>query len=239
MPALLNPQNLRPVFTNEQLALSLCASTLWLPALRGLLIMDTEKLRTDIVSSLQSDPTALAHLSNQTDPRWTTSPDGLLRQDDCIYVLDVGMLRLHVLQYAHDHPLSGHFGQSKTLHQVQHHYTWPGLLEFVVHYCKLCMTCARAKPCQLKPYRLLKQLPVPERPWNSISIDFIEQLPCYDSFHAGPDPIPAPARPRTDPRRFIGCAPRRVMSHRITSHDPLPSRASARRARARHRTRGP
>ena len=24
---------------------------------------------------------------------------------------------------------------------------------------------------------LLKQLPVPERPWNSISIDFIEQLP--------------------------------------------------------------
>ena len=66
--ASINPQNLRPVFTNEQLALSLHTSTLWLPALRGLLIMDTEKLRADIVSSLQSDPTALAHLSNQTDP---------------------------------------------------------------------------------------------------------------------------------------------------------------------------
>ena len=39
------------------------------------------------------------------------------------------------------------------------------------------MTCARAKPWWHKPYGLLKQLPVPERPWNSSSIDFIEQLP--------------------------------------------------------------
>ena len=27
------------------------------------------------------------------------------------------------------------------------------------------------------PYGLLKQLPIPEQPWNSISMDFIEQLP--------------------------------------------------------------
>jgi len=26
------------------------------------------------------------------------------------------------------------------------------------------------------PYGLLKQLPIPSRPWNSISMDFIEQL---------------------------------------------------------------
>ena len=116
--ASVNPLNLRPVFTNEQLALSLRASTLWLPALQGSLIMDTERLQADIVSSLQSDPTALAHLSNQTDPQWITSPDRLLWQDDHIYVPDFGMLRLCVLQYAHDRPLSSHFGQSKTLHQV-------------------------------------------------------------------------------------------------------------------------
>ena len=39
--ASINPQNLRPVLTNEQLALSLHTSTLWLPALWCLLIMDT------------------------------------------------------------------------------------------------------------------------------------------------------------------------------------------------------
>ena len=175
--ASINPQNLRPIFTDKQLASSLCATTFWLPALRGSLIMDTERLQADIVSSLQSDPTALEHLSNAAESRWTTSPDGLLRLDDRIYVPDSGTLRLRVLQYAHDHPLSGHFGQSKTLDQVRRHYTWPGLKEFVQHYCKSCTTCSRAKPRRHKPYGLLKQLPVPERPWNLISIDFIEQLP--------------------------------------------------------------
>jgi len=31
--------------------------------------------------------------------------------------------------------------------------------------------------CATKPYGLLKQLPIPEKPWNSISMDFIEKLP--------------------------------------------------------------
>jgi hypothetical protein len=33
-----------------------------------------------------------------------------------------------------------------------------------------------------KPYGFLKQLPKPEQPWNSISMDFIEQLPCSSSY---------------------------------------------------------
>jgi len=33
-----------------------------------------------------------------------------------------------------------------------------------------------SKPQCYKPYRSLKQLPIPEQPWNSISIDFIEKL---------------------------------------------------------------
>jgi IS30 family transposase len=34
-----------------------------------------------------------------------------------------------------------------------------------------------AKLQRHKPYGLLKQLPIPEQPWNSISMDFIEKLP--------------------------------------------------------------
>jgi len=33
-----------------------------------------------------------------------------------------------------------------------------------------------------KPYRSLKQLPIPEQPWNSISMDFIEKLPSSSRF---------------------------------------------------------
>ena len=35
----------------------------------------------------------------------------------------------------------------------------------------------RSKSQTHHPYGLLKQLPIPERPWNSISMDFIEKLP--------------------------------------------------------------
>ena len=38
------------------------------------------------------------------------------------------------------------------------------------------------KPQHYKPYRSLKQLPISEQPWNSISIDFIEKLPLFSGF---------------------------------------------------------
>ena len=37
-----------------------------------------------------------------------------------------------------------------------------------------------AKPQRHKPYGLLKQLPISEHPWNSISMNFIEILPTSD-----------------------------------------------------------
>ena len=86
----INPQNLRPIFTDKQLASSLCTTTFWLPALHGSLIMDTKWLQADIISSLQLDPTALEHLSNEAKSRWT--PDRLLWLDNHIYVPDSGML---------------------------------------------------------------------------------------------------------------------------------------------------
>src|SRR6266481_6926209 len=144
--------------------------------------MDMERLHIDIHADLQSDPMALEHLSSTTDPHWTTNTNGLLHCDNCIYVPDSSSICLHVLQYLHDHPLSGHFGQMKTLYQVRQHYTWPGLPEFVTDYCKSCTTCSCVKPQWHKPYGLLKQLPVPEKPWNSILMDFIEQLPLSSGY---------------------------------------------------------
>src|SRR5207245_11582790 len=88
------------------------------------------------------------------------------------------------LCYKHDHPLAGHFGQNKTIKLVRHEYTWPGLRTFVKEYVQSCTAWAWAKTPRHRPYGLLKQLPVPEKPWNSISMDFIEQLPPLTGFTA-------------------------------------------------------
>jgi len=60
----------------------------------------------------------------------------------------------------------------------------PGLRIFIKDYVQSCTSYARAKTLRHRPYGLLKQLPIPEKPWNSISMDFIEQLPSSTSFTA-------------------------------------------------------
>ena len=107
--------------------------------------MDVETLHNNILSALPSDPIAQIHLSDPPDSRWSTNEAGFLHLDDHIYVPDLDGLRLRVLQYHHDHPLSGHFGQNWTLELIRHKYTWPGLRTFVKDYIQSCTSCARAK----------------------------------------------------------------------------------------------
>src|SRR5260221_381456 len=54
----------------------------------------------------------------------------------------------------------------------------------VKDYVASCTTCTHAKSARHKPYGKLKQLPIPSRPWSSISMDFIEQLPASENFSA-------------------------------------------------------
>ena len=180
--ARVNPKNLQLVFTQEQLSNSLRTTYLEFPVLRAVAIMDVETLHNDILSALPSDPIAQVHLSDPPDSHWSVDKTGFLRLDGHIYVPDSDDLHLRVLQYRHDHPLSGHFGQNWTLELIRRKYTWPSLRTFVKDYVRTCTACTRVKTPRHKPYGLLKQLPVPEKPWNSISMDFIEQLPASTGF---------------------------------------------------------
>ncbi len=56
--------------------------------------------------------------------------------------------------------------------------------EYIRHYVKSCTVCSRNKAPRHHPYGLLKPLPVLKRPWDSISMDFIEQLPDSNRFTA-------------------------------------------------------
>jgi len=97
--ALINPQNCRPIFTNEQLASSIRATYLEDTVLRAASLMDYESLRNDILRSLPEDPTVQnilrilrsppASTSQDTDStshRWSLTDSGLLLHDKRIYV---------------------------------------------------------------------------------------------------------------------------------------------------------
>src|SRR5258708_37485024 len=86
-------------------------------------------------------------------------------------------LCLQLIHNHHDHPMAGHFGHCKTINLIRCLYHWPGLTRVVKQYIQSCTVCARSKANQHTLYGFLKQLPIPPHPWESISMDFIEQLP--------------------------------------------------------------
>ena len=141
-------------------------------------MVDVDAIHKDILSALPSDTSISQYLSAPipADSCWSLSADGLLRLDNHIYIPDINDLCLHILRYKHDHLLSRHFGQAHTLDLIHQEYTWPGICTFVKNYVSSCTSCAHAKVPHHKPYSLLKQLPIPECLWNSISMDFIKHL---------------------------------------------------------------
>jgi transposase InsO family protein len=86
-------------------------------------------------------------------------------------------LRLRILQICHDSPLAGHPGTAKLLELIARTYWWPDWTKQVSQYLRNCPECHRAKPSRLRYQGALKPLPVPERRWADISMDFVEGLP--------------------------------------------------------------
>src|SRR6266436_5507620 len=101
-----------------------------------------------------------------------------------MYVPDQEALRLQIIWDHHDHPTAGHFGEAKTTNLIHCGFHWPGLWHTGIGYVKLCTSCTRSKTPHHKPYGLLKQLPILNQLWDSISMDFIKQLPMLEGFMA-------------------------------------------------------
>ena len=105
--------------------------------------------------------------------------DDLVVFNGLVYVPDDDMIKSEILRQCHDSPTAGHFGQAKTFELVTRDFYWPRLRRFVNRYVSTCDTCARAKAPRHKPHGFLAPLPVPSRPWVSISMDFIVALPLF------------------------------------------------------------
>lgn len=87
-----------------------------------------------------------------------------------------GTLRLKLIRELHCNNLGGHAGMNKTFHLLEERFFWPGLRQELKKFVKRCLSCQRTKsgpPTQ----GLYTPLPIPSRPWEDISLDFITGLP--------------------------------------------------------------
>src|ERR1700677_4864904 len=137
--------------------------------------MDQSQIVAETLSLLPQDTfshSILEALKGADPPKGWTFQTGLLRLNGRLYVPHNERLRLQIIHNHHDHPASGHLGQRKSIDLIRRNYHWPGLGRMVRKYVQSCTICARAKATRHKPYGLLKQLPIPMRPWDSISMDF-------------------------------------------------------------------
>ena len=175
----------QPLFSQRQLADPPTKTSTPSPRLQAAVVTDLTQLLSDVREALGADPKymeLIARDTNYQDLQWEIREDGLLYFERRVYVPDASDLRLQVLQLKHDHILAGHPGQSKTYQLTCQDFYWPNLREFVADYVSSCNTCARNKSRRHKPYGMLKQLPIPPQPWESISMDFIEQLPLSNGY---------------------------------------------------------
>ena len=81
----------------------------------------------------------------------------------------------------HAHSIIGHFGQFKTSQYIRRIYIrsyfwWPSMSHDIESYCKTCSICATSKDVNSKLTGLLHSLPIPDRPWQSIGLDFMGPL---------------------------------------------------------------
>jgi transposase InsO family protein len=93
--------------------------------------------------------------------------------------------RHELVRELHEHPLHGHPGITKTLKKVQEHFDWEKCRQTVEQVIKQCDLCAKTKSRRHKPYGELQPLPVAQRPWDSITMDFITKLPLSEEPSTG------------------------------------------------------
>ena len=157
-----------------------------------------EDARTqNILAALDRDPEIGPYLPQIRDPAsprsdedspylqpFSTNAQGIVLHDGRVYVPADDQIKVDILWEYHDAKTAGHLGQKKTLELLERNFYWPRMRQFVNEYVNTCETCARNKIPRGAPFGDLYPLPIPAGPWQSVSMDFIVELPPSDGHDA-------------------------------------------------------
>jgi transposase InsO family protein len=105
---------------------------------------------------------------------------GNLLYRDRKWVPESEPLRTGIIHAIHASRVLGHPGRNLTYQAVAREYFWPSMSKSVRQYVRNCSVCGRVKPWRDGLQGLLRPLPIPERIWKEVSIDFMIDLPESD-----------------------------------------------------------
>jgi hypothetical protein len=111
--------------------------------------------------------------AEQNVGQWTLE-NGLLRHKDRLVVAPDDNLRTRLIKEAHAQLSTAHPGKTKTRKLIGDRYYWVGMTADIDRYVRNCEDCRRSTIPRDKTPGLLKPLPIPERPWQHVSMDFHE-----------------------------------------------------------------
>ncbi|GBG59535.1 hypothetical protein CBR_g49795 [Chara braunii] len=135
-----------------------------------------EEVRQTIARLLAQDPTYGPIVRNlRTDPN---SEPGYARSSDLLYTYSRGEERLCIpedqqlrtLLMSECHDARGHFGFLKSYAALSQHFFWKEMRSDMLRYVDTCELCQRNKVQRKPPLGLLKPLPIPDGPAQSVSL---------------------------------------------------------------------
>lgn len=72
---------------------------------------------------------------------------------------------------------AAHAGYAKTYNRIAGTYYWPRMSRHIKQYVETCDICQKSKPRRHAPVGLLQPIPIPSRPFEVVTMDFIPELP--------------------------------------------------------------
>ncbi|KAI3739961.1 hypothetical protein L2E82_30375 [Cichorium intybus] len=94
-----------------------------------------------------------------------------------MWVPKQGEARSLLLEDAHCSRYAVHPGSTKMYRTLKPMYWWPGMKRDIGRYVEKCLTCLQVKSNHQKPYGEIQPLPIPEKKWDNITMDFVTKLP--------------------------------------------------------------
>ena len=153
-------------------------------SLNSLNIMLDLGLRQRLIDSYSDDPKIgpiyQSCLQGSCPSRYSLH-EGLLcvtrRNQTLVCIPQKADVRLSLLHDAHDSAISGHLGFQKSYDQLRRCVYWPQIVQDIKKYVETCEECQRNKPSLQRPAGLLQPLEIPAQRWETVTMDFIVQLP--------------------------------------------------------------